>query len=162
MFKPLDKQIRLKVQEYLQGDISLEEFDDWFVPKTWDVHLSDNREAEYLTEEIEHLFNEFTSEHTSDYRDESVLRKGLEALFAPAVTLGTQSAATSSFVGKLNWFSFGATAAATFALATPAASPLPLSQPVVQETSVQQTGPQLPSAAHSQKFEFDRRRDEES
>jgi len=53
--------IRERVAEMLFGDISLEQFEDWFVPATWDAHKSGDPEAESLADEIEINLSEYTS-----------------------------------------------------------------------------------------------------
>lgn len=36
----LDLDIRVWVQRYIRGDVGLRDFQEWFVPATWDVHLN--------------------------------------------------------------------------------------------------------------------------
>src|SRR5258708_12213450 len=38
----LDFNVRERLAEYLAGEISLHEFEDWFFPETWDVDQLDN------------------------------------------------------------------------------------------------------------------------
>lgn len=45
---PLDEQIRVQLSRLLAGKMTLRAFDDWFVPATWDVHLTGNWAAEEL------------------------------------------------------------------------------------------------------------------
>jgi len=42
MSNSLDFNIRERLAEYLAGEISLHEFEDWFFPETWDVDQLDN------------------------------------------------------------------------------------------------------------------------
>lgn len=58
-------EIRQHLADWLEGRISLEEFEDWFVPATWDIHRSKDAEAEELTDEIELNLSEYTSGHLS-------------------------------------------------------------------------------------------------
>jgi hypothetical protein len=53
-------EIRFRLADWLAGDRSLDEFDDWFVPATWDIHNSGDSEAEVLTDEIELRLSEYT------------------------------------------------------------------------------------------------------
>ena len=54
-------EIRERVANVLFGDASLEEFEDWFVPATWDAHKAGDPEAESLTDEIEMNLSEYSS-----------------------------------------------------------------------------------------------------
>jgi hypothetical protein len=54
-------EIRERVAKVLFGDTSLDEFEDWFVPATWDAHKAGDPEAESLTDEIEMNLSEYTS-----------------------------------------------------------------------------------------------------
>jgi len=53
-------EIRERVAKALFGEASLEEFEDWFVPATWDAHKAGDPEAENLTDEIEMNLSEYT------------------------------------------------------------------------------------------------------
>lgn len=53
-------QIRQHLAEYVLGMAQLQEFEDWFVPATWDIHKSNDPEAEALTDEIESNLSEYT------------------------------------------------------------------------------------------------------
>lgn len=53
-------QIRQRLAEYLLGITSLQQFEDWFVPATWDIHKSNDPEVEVLTDEIESNLSEYT------------------------------------------------------------------------------------------------------
>jgi hypothetical protein len=56
---PLDEQIRIQLSRLLAGEITLRAFEDWLVPATWDVHLTDNRAAEGLAYRISHRLREY-------------------------------------------------------------------------------------------------------
>jgi hypothetical protein len=62
MSSSLDIEIRNKLASYLVDEISLEEFEDWFVPSSWNVVNSPNRIAIDLVYEIELLLAEFHNE----------------------------------------------------------------------------------------------------
>jgi hypothetical protein len=53
-------EIRSRLADWLAGNRSLDEFEDWFVPATWDAHKAGDSEAEALTDEIEIRLSEFT------------------------------------------------------------------------------------------------------
>lgn len=73
----LEQEIRTRLAAYLDGGLSLEDFDHWFAGATWDVRHSDPAAAE-LVYEVELLVAEFTSGHRfeSELRDE--LRRVLQ------------------------------------------------------------------------------------
>ena len=56
----LDIEIREQLARYLVGEISLQEFEDWFVPASWNVVQSKNMSAIYLVYEIELWLAEFS------------------------------------------------------------------------------------------------------
>jgi hypothetical protein len=58
-------QIRSRISDWLDGEISLSEFEDWFVPATWNIHKGNDPEAEELTDEIELSLSEYSGEYLS-------------------------------------------------------------------------------------------------
>jgi len=58
-------QIRSRIADWLDGKISLSEFEDWFVPVTWDIHKGNDPEAEELTDEIELSLSGYSGEYLS-------------------------------------------------------------------------------------------------
>jgi len=58
-------QIRLHLNAWINGKISLSEFEDWFVPETWDVHKSGDKKAEDLVDEIELNLSEYSGGYLS-------------------------------------------------------------------------------------------------
>ena len=48
-----DNEIRDKLGSYLLGEISLEDFKDWFVPVSWNIDYSNNQAAINMVYEIE-------------------------------------------------------------------------------------------------------------
>jgi hypothetical protein len=56
----LDIEIREKLASYLAGEISLADFEDWFVPASWNVVPSGNQAAANLVYEIEIWLAEFS------------------------------------------------------------------------------------------------------
>jgi hypothetical protein len=59
-------EIRENVGRLLFGDISLEQFEDWFVPATWDAHKAGDPEAESLADDIEMNLSEYTGGQLSE------------------------------------------------------------------------------------------------
>lgn len=57
----LDIQIREQLSRYLAHEISLDQFQDWFVSSTWSVHQTANEIAIELSDEIELRLAEFSN-----------------------------------------------------------------------------------------------------
>jgi hypothetical protein len=57
---PRHNEIRSRIAAVLDGESSLREFYEWFVPATWQVEQTGEAEAIRLTHEIAHLFSEFS------------------------------------------------------------------------------------------------------
>lgn len=47
------KEIRDHLAQFVDGKISLHQFEDWFVPATWNIRQQDDPEAETLADDIE-------------------------------------------------------------------------------------------------------------
>ena len=73
----LDLDIREKLASYLVGEISLGEFEDWFVPASWNVAQSNNSNAVNLVYEIELWLAEYSDGHWN----EQELKNYLKLLF---------------------------------------------------------------------------------
>ena len=69
-------EIREHLSELLSGRRTLDEFEDWFVPATWDIHKSEDAEAEALTDQIELRL----SEHSDGYLTSDDLMREFGAL----------------------------------------------------------------------------------
>lgn len=72
-------QIQQQIAEYLSGKISLIEFQRWFIPATWDVHLSGNQTATELAYKIELMLAEYTSGHLSEDEMQREMRPLIES-----------------------------------------------------------------------------------
>ena len=59
-------QIRKQVQQYLDGLISLDEFEDWLVSSSWDMHQSADKDAQHLVGAIELRLAEYAQGHLDD------------------------------------------------------------------------------------------------
>lgn len=59
-------QIKEQLARFLDGQISLDAFEDWFVQNTWNVHLSDSVAAENLTFAVEESLSEYSSQHINE------------------------------------------------------------------------------------------------
>ena len=84
----LELEIRQKLINYLINAISLSQFQEWFVPNTWDVHLSGEQGAIELTNDIELRLSEYSSGHLP----EEQMRKEFSQLLSHATfTFGRAS-----------------------------------------------------------------------
>lgn len=98
----LELTIRKKLIEYVTSRISLQEFQRWFVPATWDVHLSGEQGAVDLAYRIELCLAEYTSGHLP----ENQLRSEFGGLLTRAtITVGraTSGIQTSDNATQVNW-----------------------------------------------------------
>jgi hypothetical protein len=62
----IDLVIRASLVRYLSDDISLAEFEGWFVPVAWGIERTGNRDAIELAGEIELRLAEFSNGHWSE------------------------------------------------------------------------------------------------
>jgi len=62
----LASQIRAQLGRYLDGDISLQEFDAWFVPATWNVEGTNDQTKVDLVYEFLLRFAEFSNGDCSE------------------------------------------------------------------------------------------------
>jgi hypothetical protein len=72
-------QIRAGLSLFLDGVISLDEFEDWFVQNTWNIHLSGSVDAESLTFAVEESLAEFSSHHIDEPKLRGELARVLHA-----------------------------------------------------------------------------------
>ena len=66
MTSGIDLEIRASLVRYLNDDMSLAEFEDWFVPVAWGIERTGNRGAIELAGEIELRLAEFSNGHWSE------------------------------------------------------------------------------------------------
>lgn len=74
----LDVEIRSRLGRYLRGEDTLDEFREWFIPATWDVHESSNNAAETLAYRVVHLIGEYSAGELSEARLRSRLKPLIE------------------------------------------------------------------------------------
>jgi hypothetical protein len=55
-------EIRDHLEKLLSGEVSLDDFESWFVPYTWNIHKHGNAEAQQLVYAIEHRLSEFNDD----------------------------------------------------------------------------------------------------
>ena len=63
MHRSLTDEIRHHLASYLNGEMTLDQFRDWFVPVLWTVEDSNDTVAERLAYEIEALHSEYAQAH---------------------------------------------------------------------------------------------------
>ena len=85
-------QIRQKLFDWLDGRISLRQFEAWFVPATWDAHQS-NAETKALVDDIELNLFEYSDGHMTQDDLRLALLTLVQSHSSPASSLAT--AATS-------------------------------------------------------------------
>lgn len=68
MLESLHSQIRAQLARYLDGELSLEQFEDWFLPATWNVHLAEDDEAANLAYDIDAVLAQASSERWPEAR----------------------------------------------------------------------------------------------
>jgi hypothetical protein len=73
------REICNKTSDLVQEKISLREFESWFVPATWNLHLSNDPDAQALADAIDLNI----SEYTSGLLTQDELRKELAAAIRP-------------------------------------------------------------------------------
>jgi hypothetical protein len=87
MQSSLETVIREQLTRYLSGEISLQEFQRWFISTTWDVEQSNDLAAEELAQAIELRLAEYTN---GDWTEQE-LRGWLRSLvFVLTITFGVQ------------------------------------------------------------------------
>ena len=70
---------------FLNGEINLESFEDWFAQNTWNIHQSGSVAAEAVTFAIEESLAEYSSGHIS----ESELREEFSRILEAETTVAT-------------------------------------------------------------------------
>jgi len=70
-----EREIRRSLGRYLAGELSLSEFQEWFVPRAWDLDPSEDALAYQLVGRIELLLAEASSGHWTEME----LRENLES-----------------------------------------------------------------------------------
>lgn len=61
-----DYEIREKVAQYLTSRISLDQFEDWLVARSWNMHADSDRQSQKLASEIELRLAEYSSGHLTE------------------------------------------------------------------------------------------------
>ena len=56
-------EVREKLLAFLGGEIGLDDFEDWLIPSSWNMHLDSTQAADDLVASIELVISEYTSDH---------------------------------------------------------------------------------------------------
>jgi len=78
MERALDIEIRDRLASYLVGEISLQDFEHWFVPSSWNIVQSKNQAAVNLVYEIELWLAEYSDGFWSEDELKDQLRPLVE------------------------------------------------------------------------------------
>ncbi len=85
MLHSLDFDIREQLSEYLVGKISLQEFEDWFFPETWDIDQKNDLALESLVYGIKLRLAEFSNKDWTESELHSLLLPFVERhILAPS------------------------------------------------------------------------------
>jgi len=95
MLYSLDFNIHEKLAEYLAGEISLREFENWFFPETWDVDQIDNPALANLVYGIKLRIAEFSNGDWTESELHSMLRSFLEKYVITASQILVQYGTTN-------------------------------------------------------------------
>jgi hypothetical protein len=88
---PNQLEIREQAERLLAGTMSLEDFQDWFLPYSWNIHKSGDFDAQQLAYAIDLKLSEFSGEHISEGQFLDALKAILEMPIAqPESTVSVQ------------------------------------------------------------------------
>jgi hypothetical protein len=73
-----DTQIRNQIRRLLSNEVSLREFQKWYVPATWDIDRSNEASSKDIASEIDLKLAEYTSGHLAEPELRHDLSKILE------------------------------------------------------------------------------------
>ena len=62
---PMESEIRRRLKDYLSGRLSIQAFQEWFVPATWDIEKQASENLRRLVYGIELRLAEYTNGHWS-------------------------------------------------------------------------------------------------
>lgn len=83
-----ESQIRDKLFDYLTREITLNDFEDWLVFQSWNMHQDSDDAAQRLVGAIELRLAEYSNDHLSD----DALERELKGLLAASVSLSIVNA----------------------------------------------------------------------
>src|SRR5690242_16649847 len=59
----VESEVRQKLADFLGDRVSLQDFEDWLVSNSWNMHRDSSASAQNLVSDIELLLSEYSSEH---------------------------------------------------------------------------------------------------
>ena len=92
-------QIRENLAKWINGKSSLAQFEDWFVPATWDIHRSGDQAAENLVDEIELSLSEYSGGYLSHQELVDAMRSILASV-SPIYVIKRQPYSTTAVVAR--------------------------------------------------------------
>ena len=99
-----ESEIRNQLVRFLAGEISLDEFEDWFVQKSWDAHGGSDPSTQRLASAVELRLAEHSSGHLSEVDLQDELRPFVSQ-YSVSVSL-TAHPITLVSTGASNSFTF--------------------------------------------------------
>ena len=103
-----ESQIRGRLSDYLRRRITLNEFEDWLVQQSWNMHRDSDELAQQLVGSIELRLAEYSDDHLSD----EGLDRELYGLIAPSIAVAyvqnsephlTWETASDSTITERSW-----------------------------------------------------------
>ena len=79
-----ESEVREKLEDLLSDEFCLEDFEDWLVQRSWNMHLDSSSAAQDLVSAIELALSEHSSGHLSDEQLRADLQSLLDRVTAPA------------------------------------------------------------------------------
>ncbi len=74
----LETQVRDRLRQYVDGQLTVREFQDWFIPNTWDIDVRLQSPLVSLYGEIELRFAEYTNGHLTEPELRDLLTAALQ------------------------------------------------------------------------------------
>jgi hypothetical protein len=78
-----EAQIQQQLFGYLIRELSLNQFEDWLVGQSWNMHRDSNKAAQRLVGAIELRLAEYSNDHLTD----DALERELKGLMAPSAVI---------------------------------------------------------------------------
>lgn len=66
MATSLHGEIRQWIQRYLDGEVTLDDFEDWFWPETWHIDRNADPTGAYLADAVSYQLGEFAGGETDE------------------------------------------------------------------------------------------------
>lgn len=89
-----ENEIRVELVKYLAGDQSLDDFEDWLVQQSWDMHRDSDHAAQKLASKVELLLAEHSSAHINETSLKAELRP-LVSKYNVSLSLGASASSAN-------------------------------------------------------------------